>query len=485
MTEEKASQSFSINGGRFSNVQIGGVAGEDMNLTQNQPVDTDKTSEALTQAEVFELIAQLEGTENNISQPLPIVLNLSSWATKRKSISEWLIQEVNKIYGVSKSLVKAWVKEEQLILLLDGLDEVENQYRNDCVKALNQFIQAHGLIEIVVCCRIEDYNNLSDRLKLCSAICVKPLTFPQIEQFLDVAGEPLLALKSTLENNVELQQFASSPLILSIMALAYVGYDTEILTEAKSIEEQQKKLFNAYIRRMLSRRGTTKKYSEKKTIGWLFWIANNMVKNSQSIFLIEQLQPDCLSPIQRTFYRIKTGLSYGFFIFFFSSISLGDSRFALLIGLTTGILIGLFDNIRTVESLKWSWSEAKFFASSLFVIHTRIIPLVSLIMGQILGVLLLLFDGLVVLEDEQSVSTGFVDGAIHGFFCGAFIFLNVWLCGLCIWLIRKSILYINNKSRKLTANKKVVTNNNLWKLVNLCSIVGGMSRSYLCFYNWI
>ena len=82
-------------------------------------------------------------TESDLSQPLPIVLNLSSWAKQRQSIADWLVQELKNIYGASKSLAKAWVEQEQLLLLLDGLDEVDGKYRNDCVKALNQFMENH------------------------------------------------------------------------------------------------------------------------------------------------------------------------------------------------------------------------------------------------------------------------------------------------------------------------------------------------------
>ena len=60
MPEEKPSQSFSISGAQLSDVQIGGIAGQDMNVTQNQQIGTSESSKPLTQADVVELIAQLE-----------------------------------------------------------------------------------------------------------------------------------------------------------------------------------------------------------------------------------------------------------------------------------------------------------------------------------------------------------------------------------------------------------------------------------------
>lgn len=60
MSEEKSSQSFSISGGQVSNAQIGGQAGRDLSATQNQQINQNKSQKPLTQADVVELIAQLE-----------------------------------------------------------------------------------------------------------------------------------------------------------------------------------------------------------------------------------------------------------------------------------------------------------------------------------------------------------------------------------------------------------------------------------------
>ncbi len=69
MPEEKPSQSFSISGGQLSDVQIGGMAGHDMNVTQNQQIGTSESSKPLTQTDVVELIAQLEETFRSSDLP--------------------------------------------------------------------------------------------------------------------------------------------------------------------------------------------------------------------------------------------------------------------------------------------------------------------------------------------------------------------------------------------------------------------------------
>ena len=169
-------------------------------------------------------------SERDLSQPIPVVLNLSSWAEKRWPMDKWLVEALRDIYGASRSLGKKWIEKEELILLLDGLDEVAAKLRNDCVKALNRFIQDHGLTEMVVCCRVCDYEAMSEHLILRSAIYLQPLSSKQIGQFLECAEKSLSTLKSVLQNNVELLEFASSPLILSIMSLTYQDCSADELT---------------------------------------------------------------------------------------------------------------------------------------------------------------------------------------------------------------------------------------------------------------
>lgn len=328
-------------------------------------------------------------SENDLSQPLPVVVNLSSWAKQRKSIIDWLVQEIHNIYKASKSLAKIWVEQEQLILLLDGLDEVNAKYRNDCVKALNQFIQTHGLTEIVVCTRIHDYENLSERLKLRSAIYLQSLTSQQIDQFLERAGESLFSLKTFLQNNTEIRALASSPLILSIMSLAYQGCLTEDLPQSASLRENfHQKLFDDYIKRMFYRRQhTNRQYEESQTLYWLAWLASKMVEESQTVFFIEEITPKWLNFRQNLFYGISTSLITSFcklLLSFFYALPIGFLLIpifvyiyhsfgvniyllpkiwfaaALIAGFVTAFIEEYSEirNIKRVEILRWSWVDA-------------------------------------------------------------------------------------------------------------------------------
>jgi Cdc6-like AAA superfamily ATPase len=323
-------------------------------------------------------------SEQDLSQPIPVVFTLSSWVNKRQTIAEWLVEELNNRYKVPPSLGKPLIECEELILLLDGLDEVAEKHRNAFVRALNQFIETHGITDIVVCSRVREYEALSERLKLSSAICIQPLTSEQVYQYLDEAGNQLIHLKTLLKNDKTLEKFATNPLILSVMSLAYKDFTPEeLLSQLSSPEQRYQHLFDTYIKRMFKRGKKVKIYPQKQTKKWLHWLAKAMVKSSQTVFFLEQLQPTWLqNKIQiNLFFRIGTvlmmaltsglisvpiGLIIGLLDQLNKAINLWVQylisivMMGMVVGLIFGLIIGLGKlEIKPVESIKWSWQEAR------------------------------------------------------------------------------------------------------------------------------
>src|SRR5947209_2774302 len=79
----------------------------------------------------------IERAEQDTTQPLPVLLPLSSWATNRRPLHEWLAEQMALLYDVPRSLSHQWLQTEQLLPLLAGLDELEASARATCVAALN------------------------------------------------------------------------------------------------------------------------------------------------------------------------------------------------------------------------------------------------------------------------------------------------------------------------------------------------------------
>jgi adenylate kinase family enzyme len=312
--------------------------------------------------------------ESDLSQLIPVVFNLSSWGSKRQTITDWLLQELWSKYQVSKEVGKNWVKNQKLLLLLDGLDEVKTDLREACVEAINQFIQTHGLTEMVVCSRIADYEVLSNRLQLRGAIYIRSLTSEQVNQYLDTTGQQLEAVKSLLREDTELQELAKSPLTLSVMTLAYQGKQVEEILQTGSLEERREHLFNAYTERMFKRKGVNQQYPKNRVIHWLTWLAQIMSHTSQSYFLIEKIQPNWLQfNLEKKLYKIGTiliGITViSLILFLTQTLDLHNDKIdSLRVVIMNAVMWGLIlwwnfgrdkTEIETFESLTWPWKKTR------------------------------------------------------------------------------------------------------------------------------
>lgn len=234
----------------------------------------------------------LERADSNPNLPIPIVFNLSSWQQKQ-SLAIWLVDELSSKYQVPKKLGKVMVDDHRFLLLLDGLDEVDASRREACVEAINGYHRENGQTEIVVCSRIMDYEALSQRLQFQGAIFVSSLNDSQVHDYLEMFGEELAGLMDVLPTDERLQELARSPLMLSVMSLAYRGINTTELIRLSLEGNHVEHLFSTYVDRMLTRR-KSKLYQPERVKHFLGYLAQQMVRESQTIFLIESIQPEWL-----------------------------------------------------------------------------------------------------------------------------------------------------------------------------------------------
>lgn len=311
-------------------------------------------------------------SEKMIIPSIPVVCNLSSWCHKKMAIDQWLIQELQTKYQVNKQISQDWLKEGKFLLLLDGLDEVKATLQNDCILAINHFMETHGTTELVICSRIQDYQTLSHKLKVQSAIYLKPLTHQQISEYLSQMGQELTVIQNALQEDTHLQDLAKCPLMLSIMTLAYWGISQPDLPQFNSLEDRRKHLFNCYLQRMFNRKKNKLLYSENKVKFWLSHLAIMLIKDSQTVFLIEGLQPSYLaSDKQRKLYALGVSLLGGLAVGIVGGLNV-EMIFHNGIGLIAGLLMGLgggiasgvifgliLNNIEPMATFKWSTVKAK------------------------------------------------------------------------------------------------------------------------------
>jgi hypothetical protein len=235
------------------------------------------------------------------------------------------------------------------------------------VEQINQLAVDYGLPGVVVCSRLKGYTALAVRLQFNRAIVLQPLSPEQLDAYFDRAGPQLAGLRTALQRDEALHSLAQSPLMLNIMSLAYQDRPAEALStlELDTDDARRRYLFDTYIARMFTRKGDRRPYDADQTKARLAWLARNMQRHNQEVFLIEGLQPSWL-PARRwrigyiLASRLLSGLSVGliFGLIFGQSGELveGPSErlfFVLLLGLLFGLPISFIDLVRLEWLDKW------------------------------------------------------------------------------------------------------------------------------------
>jgi hypothetical protein len=332
----------------------------------------------------------LERAEADPAPPIPVVVNLASWAVQREPLASWLVEELAVSYYVPRRLVSAWVAQDALVLLLDGLDEVAERHRAACAEAINGYRRDHGLVPIAVCTRTQELENLNVRLSLDEAVELLPPTDAQIDSYLrrlEATGTPLADVRALLATDQNLRDLLHSPLMLHVIALAYHGQPAPALNEPGSIEQRRRQLWEAYITRMFQQRpfSASSAYTAQQGMDWLTWLARAMEDRDLTEFQLDRLTPGWVygPPAQRrarihvllaraveklaepaeelhwSWKRLQVGLMFGFLLGELAGIASAwtdqartETRLAwlgatLALGVFFGLLFGLFAGLTT------------------------------------------------------------------------------------------------------------------------------------------
>jgi NACHT domain/TIR domain len=275
---------------------------------------------------LLELVCDLlERAEADQSHQIPVVFFLSSWAQKRLPLALWLVEELYTKYQVPRKVGQQWVDANALLLLLDGFDEIRPAQRTACIDAINTYRRDHTEISIVVCSRTEECLAEARRLELNCAVEIQPLTEQQIAEYLESAGEQLEGLQDAFLEHPALLKMAAQPLMLNVLALTYQGKTVDALAKGQTAEKLRQKVFEAYVNRMLNRRVANKDYSQRHTLRWLRWLAQQLIEHNQTVFLLERMQPDWLPRhrMVRTYHILASS---------------GGALFAILVGMLSPVI---------------------------------------------------------------------------------------------------------------------------------------------------
>lgn len=266
----------------------------------------------------------LQRFDKDPSEPIPVVLYLSTWANSELSIKDWAAREIFEIYKISDTLCKDWIESGRIVLLLDGLDELDEASRSSCIRAINDLsaeqIRRTNFHGLAVCCRFDEYQQHPERIDFEGAIRLHPLTPDQIRRYLDMFGDAMEGLQQCLEQDRELLADAQSPLILGMLSVAYRLNPAEFseLTDDFADQDERRARHKLVVRNYLDRvfaghKEDTAPYTRDEMVKGLSWLAKRLRQHSQSVFLIENMQPTWLrNAWERALNHTLFGLVFGF-----------------------------------------------------------------------------------------------------------------------------------------------------------------------------
>jgi len=315
-----------------------------------------------------ELLARAKG---DAKLPIPIILNLSSWASQKPPLEVWLIDQLQLVYHIPSRLSRAWLEQNSWILLLDGLDEVEGALRSPCIEAINAYRgEEDHSTPLVVCSRSQEYLAQESQLALSNTVIVQPLQEEQVTVYLKQMGESVASLREAIRSHPTLRQLITTPLMLQVIILTYRDKTDIDLPQSASLEKQQQQIFDHYTERVLGQRTAKEQFTPQQTRHWLVWLAQQMKQRHLTEFYLEWLQPSWLSTERsqsqyRLFYMLIYGLVGALIYGLIGALvygSMGKLTYGLVVGLILGLVVGvvggLLDDIkkiRSAEVLTWSW----------------------------------------------------------------------------------------------------------------------------------
>jgi hypothetical protein len=184
----------------------------------------------------------LDRAEHDLSWPIPVVVNLASWGRQRLPLGAWLVNELADGYQVPRRVAAAWIEQDALALLLDGLDEVADIHRVACAEAINAWRHEHGLVPLAVSSRTQELQALGPRLRLEEAVELQPPSDAEVDRYLgylEATGTPLEVVREAITTDQELRRLLDSPLLLHVVALAYHGRPASALYAHGTVQQRQ------------------------------------------------------------------------------------------------------------------------------------------------------------------------------------------------------------------------------------------------------
>lgn len=170
----------------------------------------------------------LYGNENEY-QPnyLPVFLELKRFTQSEVNIQEKISQEFADCgFANPNELTENALNKGKLLILLDGLDEVNSQFKNQVIDNIEKFVEKYSENRFMISCRVADYKH---KFKAFKEVEIADFDDIQIQQFinnwfqskLDQERKTADKCWQILQSNEGIKELAHTPLLLTLIFLVY------------------------------------------------------------------------------------------------------------------------------------------------------------------------------------------------------------------------------------------------------------------------
>lgn len=233
----------------------------------------------------------------NKNHEIPVYIDIKKWKNKRINFIAWVESELSTFYKTNVDDIKEFIKDGEIILMIDGLDSLELEQQRKIIDCINSSLSS---FKIVVCCRNIDYQRCRILLKLTSAVILRELKNEEIYNFL-AKYEPLEysideQTWELVRGDLNILEIIENPFFLYLFKFVIKKDQNFISIWTKYYVDDQEKyryLFKKYIENMLQ-----DNVSLNDKVSWLFFLARMMNEERKKEFFIEEIQPSWLQKRQ-------------------------------------------------------------------------------------------------------------------------------------------------------------------------------------------
>ena len=157
------------------------------------------------------------------NRKIPIFISLKELADKGGSLFEFIEYQFDICNLEDATLfIENLLKKGKCLVLLDGLDEVQEDRKNEVIQDIIDFSEKYSDNQFVVSCRVAAYNSWFQKF---ADVQMADFNDQQIEEFIEkwFSANPKLGKEcwKKLKDQKPLKEMASTPLLLTLLCIAY------------------------------------------------------------------------------------------------------------------------------------------------------------------------------------------------------------------------------------------------------------------------